>query len=798
MGYIRPFRNFSIIATLLLNCNSAVACAFDFSMKFAEACLFQPTLEQKRSHSPFLFTYSQFYYYGNSGLDNTDRLQNAEEWCRASGADVAGVSKNEAYAVLYHHSAAEFIYAYEKNKWEDFSDNAFISFLRKNNKGDFLKLLYLAKRSEALKEYSTDPWNEEKENGTAAKESGKLIEEIDAALLKNHQVFVKQRLAYLRIRLAYSRQDWQSIMTLFRNHLDKTGSITEHWARHFNGFALWNTGDSLGATADLLLSFDRCEEKKLRIMQSLHLPLVRQLLLKTNGKELRHLASVVLLLNNPGPALRELTQFLRDNPESPYQDLLLARELSKCESWIFSYSIFDEPTYYQASRWQPEPTNNWELKSVQEYFQRKNLNKDLQHLRQVRNLIRNHAASSKHSGVYRKLLEAHMGIVLGEFANAEAVLNSIAEFPSRQHRLQWLTEMMFLQLQWRKGLRDPLLRNSMAGWMKELQQTYLPLRSVRDSLGWELNSKEEPIVELATLGAKAFRLSGDIPTAWMFEKLYLKSWKKLDEWQFNPLYDEFLDKYASEADLDMMLKLANRKMHDSLQAAVIGNFYPDTLFLLDLKGTKQIRRFKYKEALQTLSRIPAMWFDTLPRYKNFFSRKSVATDMFMPVSLSKRDTLKHANKLEHLKELLALTDRLEKAVGDEKAKLLYDYGNALVNMSCSGRKWMMTSYWSYRYYGEFNIDSSTVFYQDYGAWDLLFLKKATQCFEEAKRMSADKNLQAACCVMQMVIEEPVLSQEGNEEVSFLTVSTKGRPRLSELRRKYAGTEVYEQVKTHCW
>jgi hypothetical protein len=769
-------------------------------MGFTEACLFQPTLEQKRSLSPFLFTYYQFYYYGNSGQDNTDRLLNADEWLKASGADQSGVTRADVFRVLYYHSSAEFLYAFERNIWDEFADNAFIAYLRKNGKNDFLQLLYLAKRSEAFASEITDPWGEDKnDESRLLSERQKMLEELHNSLAAAKLPFVKQRLAYLHIRLAYSMQEWNDILGLFRSYLDKSGSIVEHWGRHFTGFARWHNGDSLGATKDLMLSFHHCEEKKLRIMQSISLPHVRELLKSSKDKDIRHIASAILLLNQPGPALPELQVFLRTYPQSPYQDLLLAREISKTESWIFAYTLFNEVSY-QLNRWMEQPSQYWEQKSVYETFQRKNLAKDLDYFRQVRNLIHRHTTGSSHSAVYRKLLEAHMSIVLGEYASALNVLNTINHFPTRQHRMQWLTERVFLQLQWRQGLTEPVTRNALAGWMKELLNEYLPVKQIENSLLYSEygeNSKAEPILELATLGAKVFRLSGDLPTAWMFEKMPLRSYQKLDEWLFRTDYDEFLDDYASESDIDRMLKLRNPDNRDSLQRVICGSFYPDTLFLIDLKGTKQIRKLKFREALATLSRIPAGWYDSLPRYKGFFSRKSVAADMFMPVSLSQRDTLKHASKLEHLKELVTLTDELEKATGEQKAMLLYSYGNALINISCAGRKWMMASYSSRRYFGEFRIDTNSVF-EDYASWDLLFLKKAGQCFEEAKRISKDRNLQAGCCVMLMVLQDPVLTSEGDEEVTYLTVSAKGRPRLAELRKYFSGTTVYEQVKANCW
>lgn len=801
MPFTSLFRNFSIIVWLFIYSSKAIACASDFSINFAEACLFQPTLEQKRSFSPFLFTYNQFYFYRNQGQDNSDRLRNADEWLKASGADQSGVKRADVLRVLYFHSSAEFLYAFERNIWDEFADNAFIAYLRKNRKTDFLQLLYLAKRSEAFASEITDPWGEDKnEESRVLSERQKLLEELNRSLVAAKLPFVKQRLAYLHIRLAYSMQEWNDILGLFRSHLDKTGSIVEHWGRHFAGFARWHNGDSLGATADLLLSFHHCDEKKLRIMQSISLPHVRELLKSSKDKDIRHIASAILLLNQPGPALQELQVFLRTYPQSPYQDLLLAREASKTESWIFAYTIFGERPYQSVTRWTEEPSQNWELKSVYEAFQKANLKKDLQYYRELRVLIRTYAKGSSHSAVYHQLMDAHMGIVLGEYAASKNVLNRIGHFPTKQHRMQWLTEMMFLQLQWREGLAETMTRNTMAGWMKELLDEYLPVKRAEDSLldfEYGENSRAEPIVELAALGAKVFRLSGDLPTAWMFEKMPLKAHRKIYEWQFRADYDEFLDDYASESDIDRMLKLRNPANRDSLQRVVCGGYYPDTLFLIDLRGTKQIRKLKFREALATLSRIPAGWYDSLPRYKGFFSRKSVAADMFMPVSLSQRDTLKHASKLEHLKELVALTDELEKATGEKRAMLLYSYGNALINMSSAGRKWKMASYGSMRYFGEFRIDTNSVF-EDYASWDLLFLIKAGQCFEEAKRISKDRNLQAGCCVMLMVLQDPVLTSEGDEEVTYLTVSAKGRPRLAELRKYFSGTTVYEQVKANCW
>lgn len=786
----------------------AHACMFPDYNAFPWSSVFHPSLGQKRNWSPLYFHYSRFNPELPQAMPEPDRLRNIQEWRTELKLGV-GVSDMDMYEVLYKMPADDFIFGFEHHNFGDLLTNTFLQKLAEGGyqKGSMLYYMYLAKKLEIAPEsWYLENWEEGEIS--AVNDQSQTLTELAEWLKQTNHKFLKSRIAFLLLRQHYFNKP-ADVVSTYQTCLANATSVVSDWALQYRGFAKWNQGDSIGAMHDFLDCFDRCEEKKKRMIQVMPTDLLLRISESDVSLHYRCLALVATAVQTPGPGMDMIEELYKMQPKSVYLPLLLGRELAKLQVWIlgnesfhFNKNLETESVLTVQETQDLKLTPGTEI-SYQDWSRlqsRGNFVKDVRLLKRLYQFAGNYLPNCGMNQNYAMLYLAHIGLMLQDTDRASVYLSKVSEQFDVAATQQKRVEQVFLWLQTNVSNRYQSHRDQLAVLLRDidsinnlllLSYRNLEFSSYQNTDALQVAPEENPFPALIQICTQEFLESKDICTAWLFSR-FSETRIEPSDWFTYDYYRQiqFLVDHATDSDVEKLIYWKHHGMPDGLCNYLSVKAWPEDFALADLQGTICVRSNQFEKAFTYFQKIPDGWYDTAynGNFNHFLKLSPVYDDI--PIPRQRAVLTKNASKRQLLEQVIDIKRKIAKG-GDSLAIWYYQLANACRNISPLGVKWMLSSFWEYWYQRPWN-------YQCNKPGEINLIRLADSYFTKAWSLAgSNRELAASCCLMIHVCRE--VRDNIHLDKSYDTAYCNWpMPFLNQFKTEFSNTEVFQSVSSNCW
>lgn len=777
---------------------------------------FNPGLIKDPSLHSLHLLFGMPFYYETSDPSKQDYLRNCQEWVDYLGP---AVQIHDVQKVLYQSSADSVLSAIEGNLLSTyFPGNSFIKELLLPRHAEALAYLKLAVHAEFAHFADTDPWGLNENLFDFGKKIKPLIASATNKLKSLKDPFLIQRYAFqLVVQSRYTGQKEQCLKYCDEYFpLDKSTSILMPWAQLYKAEVL-STKNRLDESIYILSRvFDLCESKKYRVHQLVNRQTLNRGLKFAKTTREKAVIFALLAYKNPGRSLHLLQQVAATDLNSRYFPQLLVREINKIEDWLLTSKV----TFFSEDdgSWGGEegvdflPPEEIGLRMKEIPYLKKNLQKDLSYLRQVRGLVESLIGkAAPNQKQFLHLAAAHLFYLDHQPLQAKTHLANIPTQGNQTIQLQKnLIELLILPET--MDINTPSAKNLIAS----------SFQKIKDQAGL-LESRLRIYPKLMLYFSRLYQQKGDVVSAGLF---YLRgSSVPTFTFDYNTEYYakiKYFDEFASLDDLDKLIVLAQKKhrsnfeklLTDSLNVFEQKHFQeyweenpskepspipvmPSLGQLYDLKGTIAFRQNRLKEALGAFEQLPdTYWRDTY-EFGSFLTHDPFVDAQSFPWE-GKR--LELGSKKAMLKKMLEL-EKLSSKTGPQQAEAAYLLANAYFNSSYWGRWWMMDSYGkSAVSYGlgfqdrkSHNPETERVprgYYK---------LSRAVAYYQKALQNSPNIELEARATYMLGYCEKYAKIANGELEEQYYSRDNKPyiSPIFSTFRKKFGQTLAYQECLKTC-
>jgi hypothetical protein len=756
------------------------------------------------------------FYYEPADPANQDYLRNCQEWVDYLGP---AVQIQDVQRILYQTSADSVLSAIEGKQLSIyFPGNSFIKQLMLPSHAEALAYLKLAVHAEFAHFADTDPWGlnetlfdfDEKVKPLLASATNKLKSIKDPFLIQRYafQLVVQSRYA------AQSEQCLKYCDEYFP--LDKPASILMPWAQLHKAEVL-ATQNRLDESIYILSRvFDLCESKKYRVHQLVNRQTLERGLKYAKTAKEKAVIFALLAYKNPGKSLQHLLKVAATDLDSRYFPQLLVREINKIEDWLLTSKVTflseDDGSWGGEAGVDYLPVEEVGLRMKELPYLKKNLQKDLNYLRQVRGLVE--SLIGKTAPTQRQFLHlaaAHLYYLDRQPLQAKMHLAKISMQANTSIQLQKnLIELLILpELM---DISTPKAKNLIAA-------SFQKIKGQADLL----ESRLRIYPKLMLYFSRLYQQKGDVVSAGLF---YLRS-SSIPTFSsdYNTAYYakiRYFDEFASLEDLDELIVLAQKKHRSNFEKLLTDSLnvfeqkqyqdyweqnhseellplpvMPSLGQLYDLKGTIAFRQNRLKVALEAFEQLPdTYWRDTY-EFGSFLTHDPFVDAQSFPWE-GKR--LELGSKKAMVKKMLQL-EELAAKTGPQQAEAAYLLANAYFNSSYWGRWWMMDSYgksavsygWGFQDRKSHNPETERVprvYYK---------LSRAVAYYQKALQTTPNIELAARATYMLGYCEKfsKIVDGEFDKEYFDKGKVTYISPIFSTFRKKYGQTLAYQECLKSC-
>lgn len=325
---------------LFLNSDNSRSCGWggdwdDYYSIFNEKLFSQPSLE------PFFLSEYMYHPYEDSSFFDGKKI-NLEEWKKYLGKDI---EINDIEKVLYPTKKDDLVELKSaittnnkllvKEKWQK---NSLVKLWIKNKNAKVLDYFIYTKEIEPLvKKYY---WK------VPERDTSLMLSLIDEGIKRYKQIddnFLKLRYAFQAIRLSHYTNNFENAIKLYDELVEdlKVESLIKYWALSLKAGALKHLGKIAEADYFFAVVFHNCPERRFIASSSLNVSFNDSLLnaslklCKNNDER----TALLMLSEFRGytSALDAMKQVYQLNPESPYLELILSREVERVEREVLPY-----------------------------------------------------------------------------------------------------------------------------------------------------------------------------------------------------------------------------------------------------------------------------------------------------------------------------------------------------------------------------------------------------------------------------------------------------------------------------
>lgn len=744
--------------------------------------------------------YSAFFYsadYLNSFENDkkgVDRQRNCADWAAFAGN---GVSASEVQAVVYGASYDQFLNALEEGAGsQQFGGNAFFAFLIQPENKATLEYLRLAKEYEhysalEITDPWADPWDNDHEATQSVAERGKrsVRQKMEKRFAVEKNTFLKRRYAYqLLVMNRYAGQAKQFEQLYAAYFMGKQDALAA-WATFHRAAVITDTVEQNYLMA---LSFRDCPEKRIYCYLHFDNELLDKTLAFCKNDGERAMVLGLTALHNPGRALDQIKKIQLLDANCPLLPLLLVRETNKLEDWLLT----DAVTGMGTAQYPDDDTEEkWEWNNEQwETYRKANQRKDREYLVQVRDFVARLAPQQGGAvpADLANLLAGHLFFIDKKGAEGQKFLAAISTKTTAIIAEQQRTEQVLALLN-RATITD-------AGTKEQLAKLLTHLAKVQKTHD---NGKRD-FAALNQLISQTYLEAGDLVTAYFFNNhsLDLPAAHRFDYGTAYYLLIEFLDWRASEADIDKVLQLLQKKDKSAFERYLVAAPLPSRNALHDLRGTIAFRKNDLTGAIAAFEKVDPDFWKTKYEFGDY-----LLSDPFTMAKDSLHRGEFPASKTAFVKRLVELENEA-KANPARAADNYLALGTAWLNCSYYGKSWMMFCYGKSTYekesreWGGYNYqpkskEMAAVYYDATRA--IAYLDKALAATTDLERIAQAEYLKARLRSWsytltdadQAMINEMDWGETGkfyfNKEMSF----------FKDWSGTYKSTNYYQTVANSC-
>jgi len=327
--------------------------------------------------APQILGFDEVYKrFGRQDREQAD--ENVREW-RARYCDIP--KEEDVREVIYAFTTSDF---WEMNAAIAANSSTLDPFLRKNTFARYLvrhrcqetvEYLLFAKDCEPYVTKSGNAWAEQ-DNSLRKAEMDRLIEKGKTAFMQTQSDYIRLRYAFQIVRLAHYSGQYQRTLDLFdylMPKIDHDPSAIEFWILGHKAGALAALGRKVEAAYLYVRVFLNCPGKRESAYRSFRINTDEEwaqcLLLCKDDRERATLFAMRAYVPNSKP-LTDMESIYQLDPQSPYLEVLLAREIKKFEKQLLGLEFNVRKAENQRYHKIPEKGIRQELIALQRFTQK--------------------------------------------------------------------------------------------------------------------------------------------------------------------------------------------------------------------------------------------------------------------------------------------------------------------------------------------------------------------------------------------------------------------------------------------
>lgn len=713
-------------------------------VKLGWACGWWPEAEQYRFSAflpyvapasalrPFFFNSQFLNDYENVTGQKNDRERNVEEWFIYLRKKV---SSEDIYKLLYETDEASLLEMQQQQHTTAHAgtyQNTFYRYLNEPAHSNVLKYIRYAKRCENRCSAWNDPWEEEDFDGTG---ETILAEEGLAAMKNEADKFLRMRYAFQLIRLqSYSAALVVSeAKRIYKREIadKKVNTIIKPWAMFYLANSI--TGDSAKAETNYYYAkaFWQCDEKKKAafnyfVMDELGntLKLAKN---KTDQTDILALAA----LERPTRKLTALKQIIALQPNHPSVQLIITREIEKCEDWLLTYRI---------NKFEPAVDLHYDYNLA--YNQQKpfkqTMASDKNYAFDLLGYLKGLAITNRRDKAFMNLAAAHVALIVEQYDTAAVYIQQAQKLQAKQSNgIQFQIQLT--------GLMIEAARASKVDSAFEAK--------VYQSVKWLNTHNNLPDAEPLTQQFMAF-LSGNYLHQGQEAKAVLcrsmsRRYCNIPLVNHTNIYEEpgywswdhslaYLAEYGKGNDVVELLALVKKRSKTPFENLLVTPFkaIPDMdTKLYDIAGTLFLRDDSLEESLHYFSKIrDSYWNSSDAGGSEYIDANSFYAHPGSNHRRCKADSVTY-NKKTFVQKLIRLK---RTAASTRDGKLYLAIAHAYYNMTNYGNSWNMVH----------NYQSSTHMpHYTYYRENFFGCKAAMAWYKKTLQHAKDRETEAACYAM---------------------------------------------------
>ena len=672
------FTPFLTVSLLFIFVFTASSCVVMEDPDAYRMMFFQARMSNTSALQLFNYTPSLYASY-TPDPDGADRVRNGKEWQNTTGNDVV---LEDILAIQYDTKPELIINAYQHNSIKNtFGDNAFMQVLSKPSNKALLEYLVFSKQVEAteMEWNGHESWNQDPdETAKTTKEKSNCLNIAKKRLSAVKTDFLRKRYAFQICRLAYQLQNYPMAIKTYESYFKKFkgNDLMNVWAALFYAQSLDATKKHPRANYFYSLVFDNCDSKKLRTHELFHTDektFEAGLKLAKTPHE-KAIMQVMRIINNPGPALKELKIITELEPKSSYLSFLTAREINKLEDWICT--PFFTPN-------NPSISPQWNF----DIIKAKNRENDLAYLQQFKNyLTRQQQQSRGELRQYLTLGLAHLCFLSDSTKEGLNYLNAMGLTENSSIETQKNIEKAWVMTKTDNVTGDNF-KDQFVIYCRKLQRLTgndININKVLYTLLLGVAHEYENRNDYATAGllsmkAEQFKIRYDTTFYENYQSSLKDDYEKISYFDLN----------AGIGDVENLIKLISKSDKSDFEQFICDQHLGSLDFYRDLQGTIAFRQNDLKTAYQSFKQIDGNFWHTHYKYNSCLNE-----DPFFPKVLAKKRSFGYQfDKARFVKRLMDLQEKTKKKSGN--ADVCLQLGNAYFNCSYFGNSWMMVKYgWS--------------------------------------------------------------------------------------------------------
>lgn len=602
--------------------------------------------------------------------------------------------------------------------------NAFLLELQQKGQNAALEYLRFAHKCSKLNSRLQDPW-ERRPSVTLPVRNEMIREALEkAASAKDNTL--SRRYAFLAIRLAHYNNEIVTLNATWKKYFSATPKdLLDYWALYFK--AIHETNE-VKRNVSLALVFLHAPDKRFAVYQQYNFDIDSEKVLGAcNTDEQKSAEWLIRGITNPARALESIRNFYELNPSSPALNILLHRELSKLEDWIFT-------PYF--SEFEPAMTSfSEEEGDAEESVNSVRIAADRSYARNFLEFIEIMKTEGTADPQVWKMASAYLSYMAGEYEQSLALIGQLqGEQPQ---------ETLAAQLQIIKALN--LVSRQTAGQAivpDEIKQILLDEASLHNNrfmfaIARELEYKGNTTDAALILS----HINEETDDGSYAEGIYWRSKQGYRTLYTDVYYDYFfyLDAAYTVDQMNALIESIRRNQNTTdFDAWEYRTASYDISRLYDLLGTKYVRKNQLKEALTTFEKCdPEMWTSPNYQYATYLDANPFYTNMYNEHGTVEQDSVRYT-KPELISTLISYLEKAENPKAKNRDYYYFLVANCYLNMSYYGNSWMMRRYFAS------SVENFTGLEDDEEYYKCL---QAEHYYLKAREVSKSTQFQALCLRM---------------------------------------------------